>query len=830
MTELPESPSSSPELPSPSSSPSPSPSPSSSLSSLPSYSLLSPSQREVAEFPPSPQSILAVRAGPGSGKTFTMVNRIATLMSKYALEPEEILVLSMTNRAVNSLRGSLDFIINNNEISSKLELRTFHSFCASLVDQYGHLYFQSSVKRRLMDDLSWRSFSNIFSAKTISIAGKKVEGSLTASSLERILQGIKSGEFSLKQASDKFKVNKDYLNELLLYLEQNGMMRYQDFIADAISIMDSSSLDKQDETSWIPQLAKYKVIIIDEIQDMHYSLLKVIKKVANYPTYGQSGKHLTFAGDPNQCIYEFLGSSPELLQKLSKDFPNYETNHYNLQETFRLTPQILEAATEIAVKRQGLQSIPLQSVKPDWLKPTAYTKDSPVEEYDYIISEITRLILESGGLLKPADFIILARTNKETQAIEEHMRDLYGLKANKFSSSATWASSRVHVLLDIVNVINQGPGSDFGLLCSILKIDKKPGAKLRVSKLFTLYDQWRSTGNSGPCQGSNLEEFITSEIQKLKVKSTDKKATNSQSKLASIYKSPDHKDTLHSITVFLNSIRDERVNLKSNDTPKSIISSLYEIMSKSDLLEYLNTPDIKRGHSPKVGSVTPTDEQRQRLDRNIAAFYLSLKNSYSQFIDYDIQDNSFLEYFLKTYNDDIAVSNPELINISTIHMAKGLEFPVVFLPGSPSSFGSSSYWASLLSDEKSIPEPSKGRLFYVACTRAKNLLYIGIPGHFDDLPSSVSDLLTNKVPTMSSRINERGSLLENLSFDLNRPIPSRAKIKEGSSLLKSLNIDQSNRTATGSSITIARKYHTVSTCSTHKVIAASIHRIKRVVR
>lgn len=227
------------------------------------------SQAKVIEFPPDMNKILVVKAGPGSGKTSTIVKRIAYLISIGKLKPEEILVLSMANRSVNSLKK---YLINTlgEDLTSGISINTFHSFCGGLVDQYGDQYSSSFRKKTLMDDLSWRSFSNIFLGKSISLSGRTVEGNLTPLSLEKLLIAVKSGNLTIPQAAYKYKVSKEYIEALIMYLENNGMIRYHDLLVNALELMDLSLQPQAvGNMNLIPQLKNYKAIIVDEFQDIH---------------------------------------------------------------------------------------------------------------------------------------------------------------------------------------------------------------------------------------------------------------------------------------------------------------------------------------------------------------------------------------------------------------------------------------------------------------------------------------------------------------------------------------------------------------------------------
>lgn len=728
-----------------------------------------PSQQRIITFPAHPNHILTIKAGPGSGKTYTVVKRIEFLINEGML-PDEILVLSMTNRAVNSLKDNLTALIGA-DVAQKVNVSTFHSFCASLVDTYGPLFFPNLTRKRLMDDLSWRNFSNIFLGKTIGVNGHTIKGTLTPSSLEKMLHGIKSGELSVESAASKNEVSKEYIQALLEYLDKNGIMRYQDFIIDALDLMQISL-----KGPFIPQLENYKVVIVDEFQDMHYLLLNVVKAVVNYPTREKeleddkvfeegisdpvdtceppitipdytsknSSKHLSIAGDPNQCIYEFLGSRPDLIDNLHRQFPNSIVDELSIIESFRLTPEILTASHKVL--RVGNT---LQSIKPGLYKPIAYNTPSRSEEHRYIGREITRLILELGGLFKPSDFIILCRTNKEIEDINQYFGRYFGLKCNKFSLTASWINSKVHILLDLLAVLNKQAGSDFGLLCSLLIIDKRYGSRARISKLFTHFDIWRAQKYSD-YQENVLEDYLRGELA----------ITGTKSALDKVFKGPDHSKTKKELSLFLDTLEHARERLKGHQNPATILKCLQRIARKLAIIDYMND-----------------SVDQKNLEVHLTSFYKSLEYSYQKFERLDEQ-GSFMEFFLRLYNDDVPLLDSDMVNVSTVHTAKGLEFPVVFVPGC-SAFGQP-YWQTLLADgtiRDDEKELSKARLFYVACTRAKSLLYVGTPFRLTQL---MAKYFTGSKPDLSiETIRKLASLLD-------RKLPSATKIYEGGVLFQNL--------------------------------------------
>ncbi|GEQ71566.1 hypothetical protein JCM33374_g5251 [Metschnikowia sp. JCM 33374] len=122
------------------------------------------SQYSAIVHPPEMNQILRIRAGPGSGKTFTLVARIAHLLSN-GTPPESILVLSMANRSVDSLKDTLSRFIGS-EKAAAVEISTFHSFCAGLLEQYGSIMNARYTKQNIFDETTWKTMIGFFSGKS----------------------------------------------------------------------------------------------------------------------------------------------------------------------------------------------------------------------------------------------------------------------------------------------------------------------------------------------------------------------------------------------------------------------------------------------------------------------------------------------------------------------------------------------------------------------------------------------------------------------------------------------------------------------------------------
>lgn len=630
---------------------------------------LTPTQLDIVNHNYDPQTVLSIQAGPGTGKTFALIKRIQKLIAD-GVPPQSIVVLSLTNRTVNSLRSALSEYIGGD--TGDVVIKTFHSFAFDLIESNLQEYFPEKGRQMLLDDISFQNYRTLF------MTGNSVK----QLHLEKALLEVREGK-DVANVAEKYGISQSDLHETIKFLNDNGMIRYLDFIRDAIELLDVSK----------GEIVKdIRVLIIDEFQDMQPQLVTFIEKLVE-----GGDKHITLAGDSNQCIYEFLGSSPDITQKFVSSL-GWETEEICLNESFRLTPENLHISNMVIDQNK------LVSKKEPSAEPTVYSLVSKYDEYNYIGSEIARLICQLGGLLKFSDFMILASQNREVDSISEFMTNHFGFNVNKYSLNSEWVNSNTHMLIDILSILNKGRGSDLALLCTLMKLGS---LKQLIRELYLGYRLSQST---------SLEDYLKSESASCKFNSKPRIKFKRQ------------------IDLLLNVIEEERKNLGD---AVSIMSSLARIVRETDIITYLNKPS--RGHKDQENEI--------KLVNNLTSFYESLSLSYKK--------TPSLDYFLNNYPEDEPVLEERSINVSTVHKAKGLEFPVVFVTNFPGYFGS-----------------ANERLLYVALTRAKNLLYTGYQGNTFQAYSSSRGFEMNR------------TWITNAARDLNRSAPSKHLLNASMRILK----------------------------------------------
>ncbi|KAM9912879.1 hypothetical protein OXX69_002144 [Metschnikowia pulcherrima] len=735
------------------------------------------SQYSAIMHPAKMNQVFRIRAGPGSGKTFTLVARVAQLMTDGIL-PEEILVLSMANRSVESIRDMLTKLIGT-EKAAKVEISTFHSFCAGLLEQYGFIMDTKTQKQNIFDETTWRTMLSFFSGKSVKFGEHTIEGSITPLRLGKAITNIMLGYTTVEATAAEHNINPNYLSRLVLHLKSSGLIRYDELIADATRLMRfSAARIGENDTSRaeyeMPRLANYKAVFVDEFQDVYPALSKIVENIVEYPTSGLAGqcKHLTITGDPHQSIYEFLGTSEQDMFLFHEKVPGMEVVDHQLSESFRCTQPILDAAIDVALKDPYLKLHASRSeAYPQ--KPVLIQSRSVVEEYQLVADEIVRLLCCSGGLIRMEDIAILTKTNDAAIGIQSVLKSRYGLPSFKLSSGNQWVTSRLHILKHVLSVVAGDSGASVSLMSILLTLDSDFGGRKRVSKLFN------ESVNKGESSDSLfLENYLFEELSQV---------SNPKSTLSKSYKK--HPAVLNRMAAFLNQVQHERsvlADMHTNDPltydPAALVGCLQRMAKLDGIAQFLGL------ESNETSKSTPLEL--------LESFNDSIHHAYSKYhARPELRSMSFLDYFLQTYDSE--VSNPigNSIKVSTIHSAKGLEFPIVFILGQTVYTAS---WDKVLQEEnaskiteigndvsvfgqetnvevfaeKSLARPkeeivhengpvqapnSTSRLLYVALTRARNLVYVGCRIPYENMSAMTKARFSAASPVLGQSTSQRNA-------------------------------------------------------------------------
>lgn len=727
---------------------------------------MSEAQYTVAKHPFRMDELVTVKAGPGSGKTFTLMARIANLIATGALKPLEILVLSMANRSVSALQHHLSKLVGP-EIAAQVEVSTFHSFCGAVVDQYSLVLDPNAPKRRLLDLVAWRGVAEFFLLKSVVLDGHTIGATFTAARFDKLLGDIASGNMTTREAAARYKVLAVYLDGIFRYMQTHGMMRYSDLVSLALKVMEKS-LGKASDEALLPRIAEYKMVVVDEFQDMYPLLLSVVKGVVEYPTFGfdrKVKKNLVIAGDPNQSIYEFLGGNPRLMQLEYNLLPAMKEVALPLNESYRCSQEILDAAITTCFLEPNAGRDHIMSMKqvPNISKPV-FLSCNGADEQLIVADEIIRLICCLGGFISPRDIAVLTRTNAEAVRMQHLLRKNYGIGCTKISLGNVWVQSKFRLFRDILSVISGDADASFCLLHILKIMDRSPGATQRASKIFS-----RAMAAGIDHKHTFLEDYLYHHL------STGKNFDSLFDKYPA---------SLERIAAFINQIQQEREifnQLESKNpsdntfVPFAVVECLQRMCALAGINEYLNGTD----------NLPPREL--------LTSFNESLHYSFETYVAHkELQDMHFLDYFLQSYDQEIPPRTENLVQVLTIHSAKGLEFPVVFVLGG----GTANGWQTLFQNGGSS-ESGQARLLYVALTRARDLLYVTSQLQIEDLRKDVRERFIGEVPQFDTDVPQGQeisvqeaqkvtettqrphSLFTRLLSDLSRPLPSGSLVKRG---------------------------------------------------
>ena len=334
-----------------------------------------------------------VLAGPGSGKTLTIVNRIKYLIERYEVRPEEILVVTFTRFAAAEMKSRLCSLMGKSNVP--VTAGTFHGI------YYGILKwaYRLGPDNILSEEEKYRILRRV--SEDCGTEAAEEEDFLHDIAEEIGLvknNGLKIGQFVSK------KCRQDTFRELYeKYEAQRKAVRKLDFDDMLVLCKDLFVSHPDVLKQW---QTKFKYILVDEFQDINqlqYDIVRLLAKPEN---------NLFIVGDDDQSIYHFRGARPEIMLNFTKDYPEAETVVLNVN--YRCTKRILGSAMNVIGENKTRFKKELSTPNPEGEPVSILEFPNPREEYMEITGELRRR-LDAGDDLK--DTAILLRTNQEAEGL-----------------------------------------------------------------------------------------------------------------------------------------------------------------------------------------------------------------------------------------------------------------------------------------------------------------------------------------------------------------------------------------------------------------------------
>lgn len=363
---------------------------------------LNPQQEEAVKHA---GSALLIVAGAGSGKTRVLSNRIAYLIATGRAHHGEILAITFTNKAAAEMRERIEALVGGR--AKIMWISTFHSSCVRILRQEAanvglksnFSIYDSADSLRLVTQVS-----KALDLDPKKFAPKAIQHKISALKNELI---DADSYASAANYNDPFEqavadVYKGYTQRL----RQANAMDFDDLIAETVFMFRA-----------FPALAesyrrRFRHVLVDEYQDTNHAQYALVREIVGE---GPGASELTVVGDSDQSIYAFRGADIRNIVEFEKDYPEART--IKLEQNYRSTQNILTAANSVISRNPNRPEKRLWTAEGDGHKIIGYVGENEHDEAQFIAKEIDRLQDEDN--LRPGDVAIFYRTNAQSRSIED---------------------------------------------------------------------------------------------------------------------------------------------------------------------------------------------------------------------------------------------------------------------------------------------------------------------------------------------------------------------------------------------------------------------------
>ncbi|NMR18971.1 DNA helicase PcrA [Cellulomonas fimi] len=662
---------------------------------------LNPQQREAVLHAGGP---LLIVAGAGSGKTRVLTHRIAHLLATRRARAGEILAITFTNKAAAEMRERVEALVG--PPARAMWVSTFHSACVrilrkehatlglrstfSIYDQADSQRLMTMVCREL--DLDPKRYPpKTLSHKISALKDELVDPETFAQESGSRQGGGNEFDAVLAQAYSRYQAR----------LRQAHALDFDDLIMTTVHLLQA-----------FPAVAehyrrRFRHVLVDEYQDTNHAQYTLVRELAGISaTSGEAGAapvepgELTVVGDADQSIYAFRGATIRNIVEFEADYPSART--ILLEQNYRSTQNILSAANAVISRNPGRKAKRLWTDSGAGPAIVGYVADNEHEEARFVAEEIDRLGDSDG--VRPGDVAVFYRTNAQSRALEEVL-------------------IRVGLPYKVVGGTRFYERREIKDAVAYLRALANPDDDVNVRRILNVPKRGLGERSEAMVNAFSERERISFGAALDRVDEVPGLATRS----------------LTGLSAFADLMAGLRELAESGAGPAEVLGA---VLDRTGYLAELRASD------------DPQDASRVE---NLAELHAVASEFEQEQPEGDLAD--FLERISLVADADQIPSDddadgaprvdPGVVTLMTIHTAKGLEFPVVFVTGLED--GTFPHMRSLADAEQLAEER---RLAYVGLTRARERLYIsraavrtsfGVPNEFpasrflDDLPEDVLD-------------------------------------------------------------------------------------------
>src|ERR1700726_2376444 len=630
---------------------------------------LNPQQRQAVLHEGWP---LLIVAGAGSGKTAVLTRRIAYLLAARDVGPGQVLAITFTNKAAAEMRERVVALVGPRARS--MWVSTFHSTCVRILRNQASLIAGLNSNFSIYDaDDSRRLLQMI--AKDMGLDVKRYSPRLLANAISNLKNELIDPQQAMANLSDDAddlaRPVAAVFSESQHRLRLANALDFDDLIGETVAVLQA-----------FPQIAqhyrrRFRHILVDEYQDTNHAQYVLVRELIGRDTEdGVTPAELCVVGDADQSIYAFRGATIRNIEDFERDFPNATT--ILLEQNYRSTQNILSAANSVISRNAGRREKRLWTDAGEGELIVGYVADNEHDEARFVAEEIDALA--DGGEITYNDVAVFYRTNNSSRAVEDVFIRA-GIPYKVVGGVRFYERREIRDIVAYLRVLDN-PG-DAVSMRRILNTPRR-GIGDRAEACVAVYAE-----NTGASFNDALQAAAEGKVPMLN--------TRSEKAIAS----------------FVGLLDDLRSRL--DDDLGDLVEAVLNRTGYRAELEASNDPqDLARL------------DNLNELVSVAHEFSIDLANAAAlqDTADEDVPDTGALAAFLERVSlvadaDEIPEHGAGVVTLMTLHTAKGLEFPVVFVTG----------WEDgMFPHMRALGDPTElseeRRLAYVGITRARQRLYV----------------------------------------------------------------------------------------------------------
>ena len=611
---------------------------------------LNEAQRAAVEYIDGPSLVIA---GAGSGKTRVLTYKIAYLLSQ-GMKPWSIMALTFTNKAAREMKERIGKLVGN-DLAQHLYMGTFHSiFSRILRAEAEHIGFNNNFT--IYDESDSRSLIKAI-VKEMGLDDKKYKPAAVHAKISMAKNNLMSAAAYESDAAIFEQNKRAQMPEVgkifVAYVQRCKQANAMDF-DDLLTL--TYQLFREHEDIRHKYAARFDYVLVDEYQDTNHVQMSIVMQLC------QEKQRVCAVGDDSQSIYSFRGANIDNILNYQRQFQG--TRLFKLEQNYRSTQTIVEAANSLIKhnRNQIPKDVFSENAKGEKIQYKPAYSDK--EEAAIVAKDVKRIRREDG--CQYSDFAILYRTNSQSRSFEEEFRK-QGIPYRIYGGLSFYQRKEIKDIIAYFRLVANPDDEE-----AIKRIINYPARGIGATTVLKIAD----------CAHQNQVSFW--EVIGAPAR----------------YGLAVNKGTMNKLETF-----------------RLLISSFIERAQTTDVYELGDAIIKESGISQDIMSGKDADDLARQ--ENLEEFLSGM----SAFVEERREEGKFDELFLQDYLQDVALltdadsdgdKDEPRVSLMTVHAAKGLEFPTVFVVGLEENIFPSPLSAASLRDLE-----EERRLLYVAITRAE---------------------------------------------------------------------------------------------------------------